>query len=142
LESISSMNTCHFVGNLTRNPETRALPSGNSVTNFGMAINKRIKNKDTGEWSEKPTFLDFVAWGNCGETIGKYCEKGSKLVVTAEAEKEEWTDKTTEQKRSRIVFKVTGFEFVGGGKRKENAGNEPEPVAAGENVGDDGGIPF
>ncbi len=105
-------------GNLTRDPETRATPSGAQVTNFSIAVNRSFKGSD-GSQQEQVSYLECVAWGRTGETIAQYTKKGSSLLVTGRLEQRSWDDKNTGQKRSRTEIIVEDFAFLGGG----NGGN-------------------
>lgn len=105
-------------GNLTRDPELRATPSGAQVANFSIAVNRTFKGSD-GTQQDQVSYIECVAWGKAGETICQYCQKGSGLLVTGRLEQRSWEDKTSGQKRSRTEVIVEDFSFVGGG----NGGN-------------------
>ena len=101
-------------GNLTRDPELRATPSGAQVANFSIAVNRSYRGSD-GTQQEQVSYLECVAWGKAGETISQYTKKGSSLLVTGRLEQRSWDDKTTGQKRSRTEIIVEDFAFLGGG---------------------------
>lgn len=105
-------------GNLTRDPEVRATPSGAQVANFSIAVNRSFKGSD-GSQQEQVSYLECVAWGRTGETIAQYTKKGSSLLVSGRLEQRSWDDKNTGQKRSRTEIIVEDFAFLGGG----NGGN-------------------
>lgn len=105
-------------GNLTRDPEMRATPSGAQACNFTIAVNRSFRGSD-GEQQEQTSFIDCVAWGRSGETIAQYVKKGSGLIVSGRIEQRSWEDKTSGQKRSRVEIVVDDFSFVGG---NESAG--------------------
>lgn len=113
------LNQCNFIGNLTRDCEMRHLDSGTTVTQFGLAINHKWKDKN-GDAKEEVTFIDCEAWGKTGEIISQYTNKGSQLFVTCRAKLEQWSDKEG-QKRSKMKFVVEQFTFIGG---RQNAGEE------------------
>lgn len=124
-------NVCMFRGNLTRDPELR--DAGNSkVCKFGMAVNGRKKNKSTGDWEDDPLFIDCEAWGKQAEIIAEHCQKGKQLAVRCTARLEQWEDKTSGQKRSKVSFRVEDFDFVGGngGGNANNGGEAAEAPAA------------
>lgn len=104
------MNKVILLGNITRDPETRAFASG-SVTKFGIAVNRRWKDA-AGEAKEEVTFVDLTAWGKTGENIAKFFRKGSRIVVEGRLNMEQWDDKDTGQKRSKLVVVVNEFYFV------------------------------
>lgn len=116
-------NKVILMGNLTRDPETRAIPSGQNVTNFSLAVNRTWKNQD-GETQEAVNFIDCVAWGRTGETIAQYMQKGRPILVEGRLEQRSWEDKESGQKRSKIEVTVESFNFVGGGSSEQTSGPE------------------
>ena len=107
-------NKVILMGNLTRDPETRTTPSGQNVTNFSLAVNRRWKGSD-GEQQEAVSFIDCVAWGKGGDIIAQYLTKGSAVLVSGRLDQRSWDDKESGQKRSKIEVVVEDFNFVGGG---------------------------
>lgn len=103
-----------IAGNVTRDPEMRATPSGAQACNFTIAVNRTFRGGD-GAQQEQTSFIDCVAWGRSGETIAQYVKKGSGLIVSGRIEQRSWEDKTSGQKRSRVEIVVDDFSFVGGG---------------------------
>lgn len=101
-------------GNVTRDPEMRATPSGAQACNFTIAVNRVFRGAD-GNQQEQTSFIDCVAWGKSGETIAQYVKKGSALIVSGRIEQRSWEDKTSGQRRSRVEIIVDDFSFVGGG---------------------------
>lgn len=103
-----------IAGNVTRDPEMRATPSGAQACNFTIAVNRVFRGND-GNQQEQTSFIDCVAWGKSGETISQYVKKGSGLIVSGRIEQRSWEDKTSGQRRSRTEVIVDDFSFVGGG---------------------------
>lgn len=114
-------NKVILMGNLTRDPETRTTPNGQSVTNFSLAVNRTWKGQD-GETKEAVSFIDCVAWGKTGEVIAQYIQKGRPILVDGRLDQRSWDDKESGQKRSKIEVTVENFNFVGGGGG-ESGGN-------------------
>jgi len=108
-----SVNKVFLMGNLTRDPEMRALPSGMSVASFGLAVNEKYKDRD-GNWVERANFIDCEIFGNRAEAFAKYLGKGSPVFVEGKLRLEKW--EKDGQKRSKIKVVVDNFEFVGGDK--------------------------
>lgn len=102
-----------LAGNVTRDPEMRATPSGAQACNFTVAVNRVFRSGD-GNQQEQTSFIDCVAWGRMGETIAQYVKKGSGIIVSGRIEQRSWEDKTTGQRRSRTEIIVDDFSFVGG----------------------------
>ncbi len=98
---MASYNRVTLIGNLTRDPEQKFLPSGSAIANFGLAIN-RTWTKD-GQKQEEVTFVDITLFGKVAEVAGQYVRKGQPLLVEGRLKTEEWTDKTSGQKRSKLV---------------------------------------
>jgi|SRR5690606_25256000 len=107
-------NKVILMGNLTKDPETRTTPSGQSVTNFGLAVNRTWRGQD-GQQQEAVSFINCVAWGKPGEIIAQYMQKGRALLVSGRLDQRSWDDKETGQKRSTVEVVVEDFNFVDGG---------------------------
>lgn len=123
------MNLCIFLGNLTRDPELKALSGDKRVVNFGLAINRRFKRgKDT---AKETAFLDCEAWDSGADLIAKHFKKGDPIIVHASVKQDEWEDKTTGQKRTKLKFRVNQFEFVPG---KRGEGRPADEAPAGNDV--------
>lgn len=105
-------NKVILMGNLTRDPETRQTPSGQSVTNFSLAVNRTWKGQD-GSTQEAVSYIDCVAWGRTGEVIAQYMQKGRPILVSGRLDQRAWEQDG--QKRSKVEVVVEDFNFVGGG---------------------------
>jgi len=138
------MNQCHFLGNLTREPELKYLPTGVAVVNFGLAVNRRVK-RTNGDVSEETAFLECEAWDSGAETINTHCKKGDSILIHSSVKTESWTNQSGE-KRSRLKFRVNSFEFPRV-KNRFHDSNKPHDrentgVAEEENVEQEAGTPF
>jgi single-strand DNA-binding protein len=123
-----ALNKVLLMGNLTRDPELRVTPKGTSICQFGLAINRQFK-MESGESREEVIFVDIEAWGKQGETIAKYCTKGRPLYVEGRLRLDQWEDKNTKEKRSRMKVVLEQFQFLGdgrggGGGGAQGAGDE------------------
>lgn len=105
-------NKVILMGNLTRDPESRTTPSGQSVTNFSLAVNRTWKGAD-GQQNEDVSYIDCVAWGKPGEIITQYLSKGRAVLVSGRLDQRSWEDKETGGKRSKVEVIVEDFNFVG-----------------------------
>ena len=113
-------NKVILMGNLTRDPETRTTPSGQTVTNFGLAVNRTWKSAD-GTQQEAVSYIDCVAWARTGEIIAQYVQKGRPLLVSGRLDQRSWDQDG--QKRSKVEVIVEDFNFVGGaGGGNDNGG--------------------
>jgi single-strand DNA-binding protein len=101
------------MGNLTRDPELRVTPKGTCICQFSLAINRKTKF-ESGEEREEVTYVDVEAWGKQGETIAKYLTKGKPLYVEGRLRLDQWEDKNTKEKRSRMKVVLEQFQFIGG----------------------------
>jgi single-strand DNA-binding protein len=113
---MANFNKVYLIGNLTRDPELRVTPKGTAICQFGIAVNRQFKD-ESGAMRDDTTFVDIEAWGKQGETISKYCTKGRPLFVEGRLKLDQWEDKTSGQKRSRLKVVLEGFQFLGGGQR-------------------------
>lgn len=106
-------NKVILMGNLTRDPETRTTPSGQSVTSFGLAVNRTWRGAD-GSNQESVSYIDCVAWGKAGEIMAQYLQKGRPVLVSGRLEQRSW--EKDGQKHSKVEVIVEDFNFVGGGQ--------------------------
>jgi single-strand DNA-binding protein len=107
-----SLNKVLLMGNLTRDPELRVTPKGTSICQFSLAINRQFK-MESGETREEVIYVDIEAWGKQGETIAKYVTKGRPLFVEGRLRLDQWEDKNTKEKRSRMKVVLENFQFLG-----------------------------
>jgi single-strand DNA-binding protein len=154
----SNINVVAITGNLTRDPELRALPSGASVCDLRVAVNTRRKNGSTGEWEDKPNYFDVKVWGAQGENAARFLSKGRPVAVQGRLEWREWETQDG-QKRQAVDIIADSVQFLGsrddsqnGGFTATAAGGSPasdvpiddrdfQPAASAVGVGDDD-IPF
>ena len=118
---MASYNRVIIMGNLTRDPELRVTPKGTAICQFGMAVNRQFKD-ESGAMRDDTTFVDIEAWGKQGETISKFCTKGKPLFVEGRLKFDQWEDKTSGQKRSKLKVVLEGFQFLGGPRDGAPAG--------------------
>ena len=109
-----SINRVCISGNLTRDPELKALPSGTSVLELGVAVNDRRKNAN-GEWEDVPNFVDCSLFGKRAESLSKYLGKGQKVTIAGKLHYSSW--EKDGQRRSKLTVIVDEVEFM---SRKEN----------------------
>jgi single-strand DNA-binding protein len=124
-----SLNKVLLMGNLTRDPELRVTPKGTSICQFSLAINRQFK-MESGETREEVIYVDVEAWGKQGETIAKYVTKGRPLYVEGRLRLDQWEDKNTKEKRSRMKVVLEQFQFLGdsrGGPGGGPSGGPGEP---------------
>jgi len=126
---MASFNKVILVGNLTRDPELRYTPKGMAIAKIGLAVNRNWTS-ESGEKKEEVTFVDVDAFGRQAETLAQYMKKGSPLLVEGRLKLDQWDDKQTGQKRSKLGVVVEGFQFLGGGNRGEGGGEAPRRPAA------------
>jgi single-strand DNA-binding protein len=110
---MANFNKVYLMGNLTRDPEMRVTPKGTAICQFGLAISRSWKD-ESGQTREETAFVDIEAWGKQGEVIAKYCSKGRPLFVEGRLKFDQWEDKTSGQKRSKLKVVLENFQFIGG----------------------------
>ncbi|HTZ20612.1 MAG TPA: single-stranded DNA-binding protein [Opitutaceae bacterium] len=130
---MASLNKVFLIGNLTRDPELRVTPKGTAICQFGLAVNRQYKD-DSGATRDETTFVDIEAWGKQGELVAKYLTKGSPAFVEGRLRLDQWEDKTSGQKRSRLKIVLDNVQFLG----RPGGGGQPAAAAA-STAGEDAG---
>ncbi len=105
-----SINRVIISGNLTRDPELRSTASGMPVLGFGVAVNDRRKNQQTGEWEDYPNFIDCTMFGARAQSLSRYLTKGTKVSIEGKLRWSQW--ERDGQKRSKIEVIVDELEFM------------------------------
>jgi single-strand DNA-binding protein len=123
---MASHNRVILLGNLTRDPELRYLPSGMAVSDIGVAVNDRRKNAN-GEWVEEATFVDVTLWGRTAEVAGEYLTKGSPIFIEGRLKLDSW--ETDGQKRSKLKVVCERMQLLGGRGQGGSEGGGPRPAA-------------
>ncbi len=136
-----SINRVNISGNLTRDPELRATAGGTQVLSFGVAVNDRRKNPQTGDWEDYPNFVDCTMFGTRAEAVSRYLSKGTKVAIEGKLRYSSW--ERDGQRRSKLEVIVDEIEFMsrgsqgGQGGYGQNGGNSyggyspaPAPQAA------------
>lgn len=129
---MASLNKVLLIGNLTRDPEVRYLPSGVAVSDMRMAMTDKYKSK-SGEWVESTCFIDVVVWGVTAENCGKYLRKGSPAFVEGRLQLDEWKAKDGTN-QSKIRVRADRVQFLSSGRpTKDSPDSDPgerAPTAA------------
>lgn len=115
-----SFNQVILMGNLTRDPEVRQTPNGQSVCNFSLALNRSYKGGD-GEWQEVTDYVDVIAWGPLGERVAQYVTKGRPVLVNGRLQSSSWEQDG--KKRTKVEVNAQDVTFLGG--RGEGGGDAP-----------------
>jgi single-strand DNA-binding protein len=130
---MASFNKVVLVGNLTRDPELRYTPKGTAIAKIGLAIN-RYWTTETGEKKEEVTFVDVDVFGRTAENIGQYMRKGRPILIEGRLRLDQWDDKQTGQKRSRLGVVAESVQFLGSPTSGDSGGyaatSRPAPSAA------------
>ncbi|VWL91572.1 Single-stranded DNA-binding protein [Collinsella intestinalis] len=105
-----SINRVTISGNLTRDPELRATSGGAQVLSFGVAVNDRAKNQQTGEWEDRPNFIECTMFGTRAEKLAQYLHKGSKVVIEGKLRYSQW--EKDGQRRSKLEVIAEELEFM------------------------------
>lgn len=121
-----SINRVVISGNLTRDPDLRSTASGMPVLGFGVAVNDRRKNQQTGEWEDYPNFIDCTMFGARAQRVSRFLSKGSKVAIEGKLRWSQW--ERDGQKRSKIEVIVDEIEFMT--SRNDGAPRAAAPMAA------------
>ncbi|MFA6631681.1 MAG: single-stranded DNA-binding protein [Kiritimatiellia bacterium] len=158
---MASFNKVIIAGNLTRDPEIRNAGSA-KVADLRLAISETWRDKTSGQPKEVTCFVDVVAWERQAEFCQQYFSKGKGMLVEGRLQMDEWTDKQTNEKRSKLRVRADRILFWGGPPRQDGAAapaapranaaptapnaHSPEPPAFGDDAGtlaqDDEALPF
>jgi len=125
---MASFNKVILVGNLTRDPELRYTPKGLAIAKIGVAVNRRWTS-ESGEQRDETTFVDVDAFGKQAETIGQYLKKGRPILIEGRLRLDQWDDKQSGQKRSKLSVVLENFQFLDSGGRADGAAAPTEPPA-------------
>lgn len=123
---MSSFNKVILLGNLTRDPEVRYAPKGSAVCDLGLAIN-RSYTLESGERREEVTFVDVSLWGRTAEVAGEYLKKGRSVFIEGRLQLDQWDDKQTGQKRSKLKVVGESMQMLSG---KSEPDKGPAPALA------------
>jgi single-strand DNA-binding protein len=116
----ASLNKVILVGNLTKDPETKFLPSGQAVSNLRLACNRKFKAAN-GEWKDEVTYVSIEVWGKQAENCQEYLRKGSPVLIEGRLKLKEWTTQDG-QKRSMLEVVAERVQFLSGGARRDGEG--------------------
>ena len=108
---MASLNKVMLIGNLTRDPEVRYTPKGSPVADLDIAVN-RVYTADNGEKREEVTYVDIVLWAKLAELAGQYLHKGRPVFIEGRLQMDQWEDKATGQKRSRLRVVGENIQFL------------------------------
>ncbi|HMS23352.1 MAG TPA: single-stranded DNA-binding protein [Candidatus Saccharibacteria bacterium] len=118
-----SVNQVTLMGNLTRDPELRQTPNGQSVCSFSLALNRSYKGSN-GEWQEATDYVDIVAWANLGERVAQYLTKGRRCLVIGRLQSSSWEQEG--KKRSKVEVIANDVTFLDS-RGADSGGNESGP---------------
>lgn len=126
-----SINQVTLMGNLTRDPELRQTPNGQSVCSFSLALNRAYKDKSD-EWVEATDYIDVVAWAGLGERVAQYLSKGRRCLVVGRLQSRSWEQDG--QKRSKVEVLANDVTFLdsprdGGSEGGDGGSGDAKPVA-------------
>ncbi|MDO8987724.1 MAG: single-stranded DNA-binding protein [Coriobacteriia bacterium] len=138
-----SINRVTITGNLTRDPELRSTAGGMAVLKMGVAVNDRAKNQQTGEWEDKPNYIDVTMFGTRAEAVSRFLSKGSKVAIEGKLRWSSWETPQGE-KRSKVEVVVDEIEFMSSrdGGSSSSGGSSFKESAASVAPMDDSEIPF
>jgi single-strand DNA-binding protein len=117
----ANINRVVLVGNLTRDPEMKHLPSGTALCSLRIAVNTRRKD-ESGQWTDKPNYFDVSVWGAQGESCGQYLAKGRPVAIDGRLEWREWEATDGSGKRQAVEIVADNVQFLGSRGDSEGAG--------------------
>jgi single-strand DNA-binding protein len=129
------LNKIMLIGNLGKDPDMSYTPAGKAVTKFSLAVNRRSKDRETGERREETTWFNIVGWDQLAETMNTYLHKGSKVYIEGRMTSRDYTDK---EGNKRTAWEVTASDMQMLDTKGANQGGDPD--ASGASTPDE--IPF
>ncbi len=133
-------NKVILMGNLTRDPALKYLPSQTAVVEFGLAMNRKWKSQD-GQDREEVCFVDCSAFGKTAETINQYFTKGKPIFIEGRLKYDSWEDKQGGGKRSKMTVVIETFSFIGGPADGGGGGAGASGGPSYDNTDTGGGVP-
>ena len=121
---MASFNKVILVGNLTRDPELRYTPKGTAIAKVGIAVN-RVWTNEAGEKKEEVTFVDVDIFGRTAENVGQYMRKGRPILIEGRLRLDQWDDKQTGQKKSKLGVVAETVQFLGSANGGGGEGGAP-----------------
>jgi single-strand DNA-binding protein len=128
---MASFNRVILVGNLTRDPELRYIPSGTAVSEIGLAVNDRVKRNE--QWVDETTFVDVTLWGRTAEVANEYLSKGSPVLIEGRLKLDSW--EKDGQKRSKLRVVGERMQMLGGRDGGPRSGGKPASRGASGDAG-------
>ncbi|MBP7055993.1 MAG: single-stranded DNA-binding protein [Candidatus Omnitrophica bacterium] len=125
---MATLNKVMLIGNLTRDPELRYIPSGSAVVTFTVAVN-RVYKTQTGEKKEQTSFIRVVVWGRRAEVCGEYLTKGSPVFVEGRLQSRDWETQDG-QKRNTVEVIADNIQFLRGGEKQASSSQSKKAPAA------------
>ena len=137
---MASFNRVILMGNLTRDPQVRYTPGGQAVSEIGLAVNRTWFDKNANQKKEEVTFVDVTLWGRTAEIAGEYLSKGRPVLIEGRLQLDQWDDRETGQKRSKLRVVAENLTMLGsrqdgpggGGGSRGPTGSQAPPPEAGD----------
>ncbi len=117
---MQQLNSVNLIGNLTRDPEIRTLPSGTSICRLRLGSETR-RRTGTGTWEAKRNYFDVLLYGAQADNAAKFLSKGRPVAVSGRLESREWEKDGA--KREKVEIVADTLQFLGGGPREQTNGN-------------------
>lgn len=140
---MANVNEVILIGRLTRDVETKNTNGGMAIANIGFVVNNSKKNPSTGQYEDVPVFIDCTAFGKKAEVAAKYLSKGSQTYIRGHLTLDQWSDKTTGEKRSKLKVIIDEIQLLGSkqAEREQPAQYQPPNDLPPAGPGDEN-IPF
>lgn len=137
---MEDINRVNVTGHLTRDPKVRVTAGGTTIANFGIAVNDRRKNQQTGEWEDSPNFVDCIMFGNRAESLSRILTKGMFVCIEGRIHWSQW--ERDGQKRSKIDIIVDKIRFAAKNTGQGENVAYTQSYAATDPIIEDEDIPF
>ncbi|MFM8223026.1 MAG: single-stranded DNA-binding protein [Planctomycetaceae bacterium] len=140
---MASFNKVILMGNLTRDPQVKRTPAGQTLAELGLALNRSWWDKQANQKREETTFVDVTLWGRDAEVAGEYLSKGRPVLIEGRLQLDQWEDKQSGQKRSKLRVVCERMQMLGsrdgsGGGGSRGGSAPTESYGGGDEFGDSG----
>ncbi len=137
---MASLNKVMLIGNLCRDPEIKYTTNGMALCNFSIAVNRKYTPQ--GEEKEEVAFIDIECWGKQAESCDQYLSKGRPVFIEGRLKFDQWDDKDTGKKRSRLTVNAERVQFLGDNDNGGGQQRQPQQSSAAPPVGAPGVPPM
>ena len=133
---LASLNRVTLLGNTTRDIQVKYTTAGTAMAEMGVAVSRKWLDKQSTQWKEETTFVDVQLWGRQAEIAGEYLAKGRPVLIEGRLQLDQWDDKESGQKRSKLRVVCENLQLLGGKPSGERSERQTTTETTQANVSD------